>query len=219
MLEPPGMPPSRIRVYLADDHPLFLEGIVRAVRERPCLELVGSATNGGEALEELRRLAPDVAVLDVRMGGLDGREVLAAARRDGLKTRVLFLSAYLEDDLVYGTLAAGAAGYLSKEMDRDAILDAVAAVARGEVVLSPEVQTGMVREIQRRETVTRPRLSSRELEVLALAADGSSTPEIAGRLHLSAATVKTHLQSVYDKLGVTDRTSAAVVALRRGLLD
>jgi two-component system nitrate/nitrite response regulator NarL len=104
-------------------------------------------------------------------------------------------------------------------MDRDAILDAVAAVARGAVVLSPEVQTGMVREIQRRETVTRPRLSSRELEVLALAADGSSTPEIAGRLHLSAATVKTHLQSVYDKLGVTDRTSAAVVALRRGLLD
>ena len=220
MLESGGMPPPRrIRVYLADDHPLFLEGIVRAVRERPDLELVGSATNGQEAVAGLRRLTPDVAVLDVRMGGLSGNEILAAALREGVQTRVLFLSAYLEDDLVYGALAAGAAGYLSKEMDRDAILDAVVAAARGEVVLAPEVQTGVAREIQRREVLDRPRLTARELEILALAAQGSSTPEIAGRLHLSAATVKTHLQNVYEKLGVTDRTSAVAVALRRGLLD
>jgi two-component system nitrate/nitrite response regulator NarL len=112
--------PRRTRVFLADDHPLFLEGIVRAVRERACLDLVGSATDGGQALAGLRRLAPDVAVLDVRMGAVGGREILAAATREGLRTRVLFLSAYLEDDLVYGALAAGAAGYLSKEMDRDA---------------------------------------------------------------------------------------------------
>jgi two-component system, NarL family, nitrate/nitrite response regulator NarL len=220
MLESGGMPPPRrIRVYLADDHPLFLEGIVRAVRERPDLELVGSATNGQEAVAGLRRLTPDVAVLDVRMGGLSGNEILAAARREGVRTRVLFLSAYVEDHLVYGALAAGAAGYLSKEMDRDAILDAVVAAARGEMVLAPEVQTGVVREIQRREVLDRPRLTARELEILALAAQGSSTPEIAGRLHLSAATVKTHLQNVYEKLGVTDRTSAVAVALRRGLLD
>jgi two-component system nitrate/nitrite response regulator NarL len=212
-------PPRRIRVFLADDHPLFLEGIVRAVRERPCLDLVGSATDGEEALAGLRRLAPDVAVLDVRMGAVGGREILAAATRDGLGTRVLFLSAYLEDDLVYGALAAGAAGYLSKEMDRDAILDAVVAAARGEVVLSSEVQTAVAREIQRRETLRRPHLTAREREILALAAQGSSTPQIAGTLHLSAATVKTHLQNVYDKLGVTDRTSAVVVALRQGLLD
>ena len=206
-------------MFLADDHPLFLEGIVRAVRERPSLELVGSATEGQQALEGLRRLVPDVAVLDVRMGAVGGREILAAATRAGLRTRVLFLSAYLEDDLVYGALAAGVAGYLSKEMDRDAILDAVVAAARGEVVLSPEVQTGVAREIQRREAVRRPHLTARELEILGLAAQGGSTPEIAGRLHLSAATVKTHLQNVYDKLGVTDRTSAVAVALRRGLLD
>src|ERR671936_1921645 len=216
----PAMPaPRRIRVFLADDHPLFLEGIVRAVRERPCLDLVGSATDGEQALAGLRRLVPDVAVLDVRMGAVGGREILAAASREGLRTRVVFLSAYLEDDLVYGALAAGASGYLSKEMDRDAILDAVVAAARGEVVLSPEVQTGVAREIQRREALDRPRLTARELEILALAAQGSSTPEIAGSLHLSAATVKTHLQNVYDKLGVTDRTSAVAVALRRGLLD
>jgi two-component system nitrate/nitrite response regulator NarL len=209
----------RIRVYLADDHPLFLEGIVRAVRARPELELVGSATNGEDALAGLRRLEPDVAVLDVRMGGLGGKEILCAVSREGLATRVLLLSAYLADDLVYGALAAGAAGYLSKEMDRDEILDAVAAATRGDVVLSPEVQTGVVREIRRRELLARPRLTSRELEILALAAQGRSNPQIAGGLHLSAATVKTHLQNVYDKLGVTDRTSAVAVALRQGLLE
>lgn len=209
----------RIRVYLADDHPLFLEGIAQAVRARPELELVGSATNGEDALAGLRRLEPDVAVLDVRMGGLGGKEILCAVSREGLATRVLLLSAYLADDLVYAALAAGAAGYLSKEMDRDEILDAVAAATRGDVVLSPEVQTGVVREIRRRELLARPRLTSRELEILALAAQGRSNPQIAGGLHLSAATVKTHLQNVYDKLGVTDRTSAVAVALRQGLLE
>jgi two-component system nitrate/nitrite response regulator NarL len=209
----------RVRVYLADDHPIFLEGIVRAVRERPELELVGSATNGEEALVGLRRLKPDVALLDLRMGRLSGKEILAAARRDGLATRIMLLSAYLADDLVYGAIAAGAAGFLSKEMDRDGILDAVAAVSRGEMVLSPEVQTGVAREIQRREMLAGPRLTPRELEILALAAQGRSTPQIAGHLHLSAATVKTHLQNAYDKLGVTDRTAAVAVAMRRGLLE
>jgi two-component system nitrate/nitrite response regulator NarL len=215
---PETLRPGRVRVYLADDHPLFLEGVARAVRERPTLELVGTATNGRDALEGLRRLVPDVAVLDVRMAGLGGAEILAAVAREGLTTRILLLSAYVEDDLVYESLAAGAAGYLSKEVDRDTILDGVAAAASDAVVLSPDVQAGVVREIRRRESLVRPSLSPRELEILSLAAEGHSTPEIAARLHVSAATVKTHLQKTYDKLGVTDRTSAVVVALRRGLL-
>jgi two-component system nitrate/nitrite response regulator NarL len=153
------------------------------------------------------------------MGGADGEELVAAATREGLDTRIAVLSAYLGADLVYELLAAGAAAYLSKEMDREEILAAIVTVARGEVVIAPAVQSGLVREIRRREALTRPRLSTRELEVLALAAQGRSTPEIAGTLHLSAATVKTHLQKIYERLGVTDRTSAVVVALRRGLLD
>jgi two-component system, NarL family, nitrate/nitrite response regulator NarL len=212
-------PRRRIRVYLADDHPLFLRSIAGAVEERPSLELVGQARDGLSALEDIRRLRPDVAVVDVRMGGKTGAEIVAAATMEGLETRILILSAYLEDDLVYDTLASGAMGYLSKEMDREEIMDAVATVARGEVVVAPAVQTGLVRELRRRGPLARPELSARELEILSLAAQGKSTPEIAAALRLSGATVKTHLQKIYDRLGVNDRTSAVVVAMRRRLLD
>jgi two-component system nitrate/nitrite response regulator NarL len=212
-------PRPRIRVYLADDHPLFLRSIAGAVEERPSLELVGQASDGRRALEEIRRLLPDVAIVDVRMGAMTGPEIAAAASSEGLATRILILSAYLDDDLVYDTLAAGAVGYLSKELDREEIMDAVATVAGGEAIVSPAAQTSLVRELQRRGPLVRPRLSSRELDILSLAARGKTTPEIAADLHLSAATVKTHLQKIYDRLGVSDRTSAVVVALRRGLLD
>jgi two-component system nitrate/nitrite response regulator NarL len=215
-----GLGSRRIRILLADDHPLFLEGLARAVHERgDPLELMATARTGAEVLDALRHLRPEIAVLDVRMGDLGGAEIVSAVRREQLATRILLLSAYLEDDLVYETLADGASGYLSKEVDRDAILDAVVAVARGEVALSPGIQTALVREIRRRESLARHALSARELEILSLAARGSSTAEIATRLRLSTATVKAHLQRVYEKLGVADRTSAVVAALRRGLLD
>jgi len=209
----------RIRVLLADDHPLFLRSVAGAVQERPSLELVGQVTDGRRALEEIRALVPDVAVVDVRMPGMSGTEVAAAATAEGLATRILILSAYAEDELVYETLAAGAAGYLSKELDRDEILDAVVTVAGGEAVVSPALQTGLVRELQRRGALVRPQLSDRELEILSCVARGMSTPVIAAELDLSSATVKAHLQKIYDRLGVNDRTSAVVTALRRGLLD
>jgi two-component system, NarL family, nitrate/nitrite response regulator NarL len=209
----------RVRVYLADDHPLFLEGVARAVRACEELELVGSATCGEQTLADLRRLRPDVAVIDVRLRGAGAREILEAARHEGLPTRIVVLTADLEEDLVYELLAAGAAGYLSKEADRDAVLAAVAAAARNEVVISPVAQTGLVRELRRREAHAGVKLTPREREVLALAAEGVTTIEIAARLELSATTVKTHLQKAYEKLGVTDRTAAVALALRRGLLD
>jgi two-component system, NarL family, nitrate/nitrite response regulator NarL len=208
-----------IRVFLADDHPLFLRSIAGAVRERPSLELVGQASDGRRALDGIRELVPEVAVVDVRMSGMTGPEIVTVAAGEGLPTRFLILSAYVEDDLVYETLAGGAAGYVSKELDRGAILDAVEVVADGRAAISPAVQTGLVRELQRRGMLVRPQLSARELEILSLVAQGKSTPEIAGELHLSSATIKSHLQKVYDRLGVSDRTSAVVVAIRRGLLD
>jgi len=209
----------RPRVYLADDHPMFLEALIDAIRERPELELVGSAPNGPDAVAGVTHLTPDVAVLDMRLRGLSGQEVLDLVVLRGSSTRFLFLSAHIESDLVYAALASGAAGYLSKEVDREAICDAVLAVAKGETVLSPDVQRNLAGAIRHRDTPERPVLTPRELAVLSLVAKGLSTPEIAARLHVASATVKTHLQSIYHKLDVPDRTSAVAAAMRRGMLE
>lgn len=198
---------------------MFLAGVAGAIGERAELHLVGQAINGSDALADLRRLRPDVALLDVRMGGLSGMDLLAAVTRERLPVRVVLLSAHLDSGLIYEALAAGAAGYLSKDADRDTVLDAVVSTARGDVVVGVEAQTGLVEEIRRRERLGRPLLSPREREVLAMAADGCSTAEIASLLHLGTTTVKSHLQNVFEKLGVSDRTAAVAVALRKGLLD
>ncbi len=198
---------------------MFLRGIVQEVKLRPELELVGQAADGRQALTELRSLQPDVAVIDMRIPGLSGLEVLAAAKRDELATRIVFLSAHLDSDLVYRAIAGGASGYLSKDADRDEILDAVAAVSRGQVVIAPGGQTGLAGEIRRREVVERPILTAREKEVLVLTADGLTAPEIAKRLQLGVATVRSHLQNLYEKLGVSDRAAAVAKAMRTGLLE
>jgi two-component system nitrate/nitrite response regulator NarL len=210
---------DRTRVFVADDHPLYREGVVRAIKERPDLELVGEAAEGRETLELLKQLRPDVAVLDVKMPGLDGTDVLSAISRDGLATRVVFLSAYLDSAVVYGAVQAGAAAYLSKESSRHTICEAIAAVARGATVLSPEIQAGIADEIRLRATDDRPVLTPREREILVLTAEGRSAPDIAKQLYLSSATVKTHLQHLYEKLGVSDRAAAVAEAMRRGLLE
>jgi two-component system nitrate/nitrite response regulator NarL len=208
-----------IRVYLADDHPVYLEGLKRAIKERPELELIGDSANGRQALADLKRTAPDVALLDVRMPELSGPQILESVRRDEVVTKIIFLSAFSEADLIYEAMAKGAMGYLSKLADPDTILDAVAAVHRGETVLSPDFQAGLVNEIQRREIGTGPLLTTREKEILALTAEGHSAPEIGRHLHLSTATIKTHLHNLYEKLGVSDRASAVAVAMRKGMLD
>src|SRR3954454_3691477 len=141
------MPPSRVSVVVADDHPLFREAIVRAVRERPDLELVGQASSGREALQRIRELTPDVAVIDLKMPDLDGLEVARAIQRDGLPTRVAILTAFLDGSLVFQAMAAGAAAYLSKDSERQAITDAIVAVARGDTVLAPEAQAGIAGEV------------------------------------------------------------------------
>lgn len=210
---------KRIRVYVADDHPLYREGVVGAIRGRPDFELVGEAGDGKQALEEIRRLKPDVALLDVKLPGLDGARVLNALRRDGVTTRVMFLSAYVDSAIVYRAVAAGASAYLSKDAGRQAICDAVAAVARGDSVLAPEIQAGIVQEIRLREHDDRPALTPREREILHMTAEGCTAPEIGRRLYLSPTTVKTHLQHLYEKLGVSDRAAAVAEAMRRGLLE
>ncbi len=190
------------------------------IAEQPELELVAEASDGRAALEKIRQLNPDVAVIDVRMPELDGSDVLGALRDEELPTNVVFLSAFLDSKTVYEAVAAGANAYLSKEAETEEIVTAIRAAARGETILGPEVQTGLAEQIRfREESESRPRLSDREQEVLVLIAQGLSAPEIGERIHLSTATVKTHLQHLYEKLGVSERAAAVAEGMRRGLLD
>lgn len=209
-----------MRVLVADDHPIYREGIVRAVKERPDLELVGEAEDGRDALDGIKSTEPDVALLDIRMPGLEGPQVLNALHRDGIKTKVIFLSAFMESELAYETVAAGARGYLSKESAREEICDAIVAVARGGTALAPEAQAGLAAQVQERErSADEPQLTPREREVLHLIAEGLSAPDIGRQIHLSPTTVKSHLHKLYEKLGVSDRAAAVAEAMRRGLLE
>ena len=207
-------------VLVADDHPIYREGIVRAIGERPDLQLVGEAADGREALERIQELRPQVAVLDIRMPGLDGTQVLSAMRRDGVETEVLFISAFMEPELAYKTVAAGAKGYLSKESSRQEVCEAIVAIAQGGTALAAEAQAGLAAQIQERERGDgRPKLTKREQEVLRLVAEGLSAPDIGKHIHLSTTTVKSHLHSLYEKLGVSDRAAAVAEGMRRGLLE
>jgi len=206
-------------VLICDDHPVFREGLARVVRNGPGLTLVGTAESGREALERIRELGPDVALVDLRLPDLDGMEVARAAVRDGRTTRVLILSAYEDEELVYGAIEAGAAGYVTKASSPLAIVDAVVRVAAGETVVSPGLASGLAAQIRLRGADGRPALSQREREVLALLCDGLSAPRIAARLVLGTTTVKTHLANLYDKLGVNDRAAAVAEAMRRGLIE
>jgi two-component system nitrate/nitrite response regulator NarL len=210
--------PARVSVYVAEDHPIYLDGLVRALGQRPELEVVGSARDGRTALDEIRALAPDVAILDENMPGLLGSDILAAIGRDGLPTRVVMLSASLDGAVVFRAVANGVRAYLTKDADRAVICDTVAAVARGQTILAAEIQAGLADQVRMRERDDRPALSPREHEILERTAGGASAPEIAGELQISTATVKTHLRHLYEKLGVSERAAAVAEAMRRGLL-
>ena len=208
-----------VRVLVADDHPVYRRGVVRAIGGRQGFEVVGEADNGGAALDGIVALEPDVALLDVDMPERDGLDVLHEVVRRELPTRVILLSGHAESGPMYRAIAAGVAGYLIKTADRDTICDAIAAVVRGETVLAAEVQQALAGELRTRSASGAPLLSVRELEVLRLTADGCSAKEIAQRLDISATTVRTYLSHAYDKLGVSDRAAAVAEAMRQGLLE
>lgn len=214
------MTEARVTVLVADDHPLFREGVARAVRDRPDLELVGEVGDGRAALAGIRELSPAVAVVDLRLPEIDGVGIANAVARDGLATRVLVLSAFTDPRLVYEAMSAGAAGFFSKDADREAVLDAVAAVARGESRVEPRLQSALFAEMRERaRDDERPLLTPREREVLGLMAEGLSAPAIGRRLYLATATVKSHQARLYEKLGVSDRAAAVAAAMRAGLLE
>ena len=200
--------------------PDLSRGHCRAVKDGPDLELVGEAGDRQNALEQIKLLEPDVAVLDIRMPGLEGTQVLSALKRDGNTTEVLFLSAFMEAELAYTTVAEGARGYLSKESSRQEICDAIVVVSRGDTALAPEVQSALAQEIMERER-TRPASSSARANPKSCCSSPKACrlPTSPEGNHLSPTTVKTHLGTLYEKLGVSDRAAAVAEGMRRGLLE
>ena len=210
---------KRVTVVVADDHPLYREGVVRALSASGQVEIVAEAEDGRSALTEIQQRQPDVALLDYKLPDLDGVAITNAVIRERLPTRVLLVSAFSDSGVVYRALETGAAGFLSKEARREEIVDAVLACARGENVVPPAVAAGLVSEIRLRRQDDTPVLTPREQEILHLIAAGKSLPEIAQELFLGLTTVKTHVQHLYEKLGVSDRAAAVASAMRRGLIE
>ena len=209
----------RVTVVVADDHPLYREGVVRALLASGQIEILAEAGNGREALAAIQEHKPEVALLDYKLPELDGVAVTHAVAREQLPTRVLLVSAFTDSGVVYKALETGAAGFISKEARREQLADAVLACARGENVVPPEVAAGLVSEIRLRKQSDAPALTPREQEILHLIAAGKSLPQIAEELFLGLTTVKTHVQHLYEKLGVSDRAAAVATAMRRGLIE
>jgi two-component system, NarL family, nitrate/nitrite response regulator NarL len=210
---------KRVTVLVADDHPLYREGVVRALRASGQIEVVAEAEDGRSALAEIQKHVPDIALLDYKLPELDGVAVTNAVVRERLSTRVLFVSAFTDSGVVYKALETGAAGFISKEARREEIVDAVLACARGENVVPQDVAASLVSEIRLRKQDDAPALTPREQEILHLIAAGKSLPEIAKELYLGLTTVKTHVQHLYAKLEVSDRAAAVASAMRRGLIE
>ncbi|WP_433920821.1 response regulator transcription factor [Streptomyces canus] len=206
---------DRIRVIVVDDHTVMRAGVVALLADEPTVAIVGEAGNGREAVELVEALAPDLALIDLRMPVLDGVAATAEIVAGKAPTRVLILTTYDTDVEIERAVEAGAIGYLLKDTTREQLVDAIGAAARGETVLAPKVAERLVARMRRPAPVS---LTSRELDVLNAVADGLSNADIGKRLVIGEATVKTHLLRVFAKLDVSDRTHAVVVALERGLL-
>jgi DNA-binding NarL/FixJ family response regulator len=204
-----------IRLLIADDHPVVRDGLRGMVASEPDLEVVGEAGNGLEALALVPRVRPDVALVDLRMPALDGVATIRALRERHPEVRVLVLTTFDTERDVVSAIEAGATGYLLKDAPRAELFRAVRAAARGETVLAPEVATRVVGQL--REPTAQP-LTQRELRVLELVARGATNREVATRLQVSEATVKTHLVHAFSKLGVSERTAAVTAALERRLI-
>jgi len=214
-----------IRVLLVDDQPLFREGVHTLLSLQPDLEVVGEAGNGEEALRLAARLRPDVVLMDLQMPVLDGVEATRRLRLTQPDCRVIALTTFDDDEYVFEGLRAGAIGYLLKDTPSVKLLEAIRAAARGESFLQPSIAAKVVAEFSRLadQAPTRPQplaepLSERENDILRLVVTGASNKEIAAVLVITEGTVKNHLTNILAKLGVRDRTQAALKAKELGLV-
>jgi NarL family two-component system response regulator LiaR len=212
---------AKIKVLIVEDHALTRTGLRTALDCNASLEVVGEASDGEAGLEEALRLKPDVAVVDIGLPGIDGIELTRRIRRDLPKTKVLILTMHDMDDEVIATLAAGADAYCLKSADPERIVDAVKAAASGGAYFDPGIAHVVLRAFNRPEVAASAAgspLSPRETEILQLIAGGTSNADIAQQLGIGLGTVKGHIRDLMEKLSASDRTHAAVIALRRGLI-
>lgn len=202
-----------IRILIADDHALVLEGLAAIIAREPDIAVVAQARNGREAVELFRQERPHVGLIDLKMPEMEGVEVITAIRKEFPRAPLLVLTTYDRDEDVFRCLRAGAQGYLLKDVEPSEVLTAIRAVHRGERYLSPETALKLA------EHVTFSDLTARELAVLRELTTGKSNREIGAALFISEGTVKVHVNNILSKLGVNDRTQAVTTALKRGLVE
>jgi two-component system nitrate/nitrite response regulator NarL len=208
-----------VRVLVVDDHPLFLEGIGMLVEGLDGVELAGKADTGAKGIRRLDGDPPDLVVLDFQLGDMTGLDVLTHIVERGLPVRVLFVSGRLQGADAYRIVEAGAHGLIEKDATFDEIADAIRRVAAGESVMSARVQAAVMAGIRDRRDQAPVSLSDRELEILGGLSRGLTAPAIGREMDLSASTIKSYLQRLYDKLGVSDRAAAVAEGMRRQLID
>lgn len=206
---------TQIQILIADDHPVVREGLAGILAGQDDFEVVGLAADGNTAVTLHNSLNPDVTLMDLRMPGLDGVGAIEAIKAKRPSANILILTTYDSDADIVRAIEAGATGYLLKDTPREELFRAIRATANGESVLAPAVAS---RLMTRMRAPAEDNLSAREIEVLQLVAKGASNKEVGKTLHISTATVKTHLIHIYNKLGVTDRTSAVTTALEKGII-
>jgi len=208
-----------IRVLIADDHLIIREGLRLILETEAGMELVGEAADGAEAVQLASQVQPDVVLMDLRMPGMDGLTAIERLRVAQPHIAVVILTTYNEDDLMVRGLRAGARGYLLKDTDRETLFHAIRAAARGVMLLKPEIVAQLLAHTGGAVSSSALELTDRERQVLEAVAQGERSKEIASRLGITERTVKAHLTSIYNKLGVDSRAAAVATAVQRGWLS
>jgi len=203
---------NRIGVLSVDDHPLFREGIGTIINCQSDMSLVGTASNGAEAIEKYRTLRPDVVLMDLRLPGLSGLDILMAIRSEFADARIIVLTTFERDVEIQRALKAGARGYLLKSMPPQQMLETIRHVHAGRKSVPAEIAAGLA------EHLADESLSDREVEVLRHVASGARNRDIARKLFIAEETVKVHLKHIMSKLGASDRTQSVTIAFRRGFI-
>ena len=207
---------STIRILIVDDHPVFRRGLHDILSLEDDLDVIAETASGETALEAIRELAPDVAIVDVNLPDINGHEIARYVRREGLPTRVILLTAYDDISQQRQALAEGAAAYCSKEVSPTWLVEAIHRVTGGQYVVGARIMEDAERTTWLEENEAMPPLSPREMDVLRLLTSGMSNKEIAHTLGISEQTVKNHITAILRKLDLEDRTQAAVYALKHG---